>query len=182
MDAAGFAVSFGLLTRLHPMPGSSGDDHATLRGITAGLRYAVRRQDLLGSYLADLSAMFFAYPNALFPFLAAELHAPWATGLMFATPSVGAFGVTVFSGWMGLIRRHGLAIALAAAAWGLMIAGFGLSPDLYGPPAGQLRSGAVASLLGTRFSLVSGGLACVGAVALVCGLLPGFVRYKSVPA
>ncbi len=182
MDAAGFAVSFGLLTRLHPMPGSSGDDHATLRGITAGLRYAVRRQDLLGSYLADLAAMFFAYPNALFPFLAAELHAPWATGLMFAAPSVGAFGVTVFSGWMSRIRRHGLAIALAAAAWGLMIAGFGLSPDLYGPPAGQLRSGAVASLLGTRFSLVSGGLACVGAVALVCGLLPGFVRYKSEPA
>jgi len=147
---------------------------------------------------------------------------------MFAAPSVGAFGVTVFSGWMGQIRRHGLAIALAAAAWGLMIAGFGLSPDLYvalacliaagaadmvsgifretlwnqtipdalrgrlagvellsyglGPPAGQLRSGAVASLLGTRFSLVSGGLACVGAVALVCGLLPGFVRYKSEPA
>ncbi len=80
MDAAGFAVSFGLLTRLHPMPGSSGEDHATLHGITGGLRYAVRRQDLLGSYLADLSAMFFAYPNALFPFLAAELHAPWATG------------------------------------------------------------------------------------------------------
>ncbi len=228
MDGAGFAVSFGLLTRLHPMPGSSGDDHATLRGITAGLRYAVRRQDLLGSYLADLSAMIFAYPNALFPFMAAELHAPWATGLMFAAPSVGAFGVTVFSGWMALIRRHGLAIALAAAVWGLMIAGFGLSPDLYvalacliaagaadmvsgiyrqtlwnqtipdalrgrlagvellsyglGPPAGQLRSGAVASLLGSRFSLVSGGLACVGAVALVCGLLPGFVRYKSEPA
>ncbi len=228
MDGAGFAVSFGLLTRLHPMPGSSGDDHATLRGITAGLRYAVRRQDLLGSYLADLSAMIFAYPNALFPFMAAELHAPWATGLMFAAPSVGAFGVTVFSGWMALIRRHGLAIALAAAVWGLMIAGFGLSPDLYvalacliaagaadmvsgiyrqtlwnqtipdalrgrlagvellsyglGPPAGQLRSGAVASLLGSRFSLVSGGLACVGAVALVCGLLPGIVRYKSEPA
>ena len=66
-----------------------------LRGITAGLRYALRRQDLLGSYLADLAAMIFAYPNALFPFLAAELHAPWATRLMFAAPSVGALGVTV---------------------------------------------------------------------------------------
>jgi MFS family permease len=228
MDGVGFAVSFLLLTRLHPMPGSSGDDQATLRGITAGLRYAVRRQDLLGSYLADLAAMIFAYPNALFPFLAAELHAPWATGLMFAAPSAGAFGVTVFSGWMSRIRRHGLAIALAAAGWGLTMAGFGLSPDLYvalacliaagaadmvsgifrqtlwnqtipdalrgrlagvellsygvGPPTGQLRSGAVASLAGTRFSLVSGGLACVGVVALVCGLLPGFVRYKSEPA
>jgi len=228
MDGAGFVVSFGLLTRLHPLPGAVGDDHATLRGITAGLRYAVRRQDLLGSYLVDLAAMIFAYPNALFPCLAAELHAPWATGLMFAAPSVGAFGVTAFSGWMGRVRRHGLAIALATAAWSVMMAGFGLSPDLYvalacmiaagaadmvsgifrqtprnqtipdalrgrlagvellsyglGPPTGQLRSGAVASLVGTRFSLVSGGLTCAGAVALVCGLLPGFVRYKSEPA
>jgi hypothetical protein len=46
------------------------------------------RQDLLGSYLADLAAMIFAYPNALFAFLAAELHAPWATGLMFAAPGL----------------------------------------------------------------------------------------------
>lgn len=51
-----------------------------------------------------------------------------------------------------------------------------------GPPAGQLRSGVVASLVSIRFSLVSGGLLCVGAVALVCGLLPDFVRYKSEPA
>ncbi len=138
IDGAGFAVSFGLLTRLHPLPGPAGDPDPPWRGITKGLRYAVRRQDLLGSYLADLAAMIFAYPNALFPFLAAELHARWATGLMFAAPSVGAFGVTVFSGWMGLVS--------------------------------------------TRFSLISGGLACVGAVALVCGLLPGFVRYKSEPA
>jgi MFS family permease len=166
--------------------------------------------------------MIFAYPNALFPFLAAELHARWATGLMFAAPSVGAFGVTVLSGWMGRISRHGLAIALAAAAWGLAMAGFGLSPDVWvalaflvaagaadmisgifrdvlwnqtipdelrgrlagvellsygvGPPAGQLRSGVVASLAGTRFSLVSGGLLCAGAVAVVAALLPGFIR------
>jgi hypothetical protein len=62
--------------------------------------------------------MIFGYPNALFPFLAVELHARWATGLMFAAPSVGASGVTVLSGWMGRIRRYGLAIALSAAAWG----------------------------------------------------------------
>ncbi len=228
IDAAGFAVSFGFLTRLRPLPGSAGDERATWRGITAGLRYAVRRQDLLGSYLADLAAMIFAYPNALFPFLAAQLHAPWATGLMFAAPSVGAFGVTIVSGWMTRVRRHGVAIALSAGVWGLMMAGFGLSPDLYvalacliaagaadmvsgifrdtlwnqtipdelrgglagvellsygiGPPAGQLRSGVVASLVSTRFSLVSGGLFCAGGVALVCALLPGFVRYKSEPA
>ena len=225
LDAATLITSFGFLTRLPPLPRAAGGEHAALRDLTAGLRYAAGRPDLLGSYLADLAAMIFAYPNALFPFVAAELHARWATGLMFAAPSVGAFGVTVFSGWMGRIRRHGLAIALSAAAWGLIMAGFGLSPDLaaalcclvaagaadmisgifrttlwnqtipdalrgrlagvellsygVGPPAGQLRSGAVASLTNVRFSLVSGGLICAGAVFAVCAVLSGFVRYRA---
>jgi len=225
LDAASLVISFGFLTRLPPLPGGAGDEHATLRGLTAGLRYAAGRRDLLGSYLADLAAMIFAYPNALFPFVAADLHARWATGLMFAAPSAGAFGVTVVSGWMSRIRRHGLAIALSAGAWGLLMAGFGLSPDLpaalgclagagaadmisgifrqtlwnqtipdalrgrlagvellsygVGPPAGQLRSGVVASLTSVRFSLVSGGLICAAAVGAVCALLPGLVRYRA---
>jgi MFS family permease len=237
LDAVSFALSFGFLTSLDPLPSAAaddgdggaavdgGDDHASLRGITAGIRYAAGRQDLLGSYLADLAAMIFAYPNALFPFLAAELHAAWATGLMFAAPSVGAFAVTASSGWMGRVRRHGRAIAISAAVWGLAMTGFGLSPDVYvalffllaagaadmvsgifrdtlwnqtipdalrgrlagvellsysvGPPAGQLRSGVVASLAGVRFSLISGGLACVGAVAAICALLPGFLKYRA---
>jgi MFS family permease len=225
LEAAGFAASFGFLSRLPPLPSGEHAGTSALRDIMTGLRYATSRRDLLGSYLADLSAMIFAYPNAMFPFMAADLHAPWSTGLMFAAPSVGAFGITVVSGWMGRVRRHGAAIALAAAAWGLAIAGFGLSPDLYialgcliaagaadmtsgifrstlwnqtipdelrgrlagvellsygvGPPAGQLRSGVVASLAGARFSLVSGGLFCAGAVAVVCAVLPDFARYRA---
>jgi MFS family permease len=244
LDAAGFAASFFLLSRLPalpPDPAEPGDDGGSdegsqegseeggggrrpvLRDILVGLRYAVSRKDLLGSYLADLSAMVFAYPNALFPFMAVLLHAPWATGLMFAAPSAGALGVSVTSGWMGRVRRHGLAIAISAALWGAAMAGFGLSPDIYvaliflavagaadessgifrdtlwkqtipdhlrgrmagiellsyaaGPPAGQLRSGVVASLAGMRFSLVSGGFSCVAAVGVVCAALPAFGRY-----
>jgi MFS family permease len=134
LDAAAFAVSFVLLGRLPSLPPSgrdSGEHGPALREILVGLRYAVSRKDLLGSYLADLSAMIFAYPNALFPFMAVVLHAPWATGLMFAAPSVGALMVSATSGWMGHVRRHGLAIAVAAALWGAAMAGFGLSPDIY---------------------------------------------------
>jgi MFS family permease len=74
--------------------------------------------------------MTFAYPNALFPFMAAELHAPWSVGLMFAAPSAGALAASATSGWTGRVHRHGRAIALAAAAWGLAITGFGLAPDI----------------------------------------------------
>jgi MFS family permease len=198
---------------------------AGLRGILTGLRYARGRKDLLGSYLADLSAMIFAYPNALFPFIAVSLHATWSVGLMFAAPSVGAFAVTVLSGWMGRIRRHGLAIALAAGSWGVVIIAFGLAPNIgvalaclvvagaadmvsgifrdtlwnqtipdhlrgrlagvellsygVGPSAGQVRAGAVASLTTPRFSLVSGGLLCIGAVGAICLALPSFTGYRA---
>ena len=132
-DTVSFAVSFLLLLRLRPLPPPAAGEHRPApgaRAILAGLRYAWGRRDLLGSYLADLAAMTFAYPNALFPFMAAGLHAPWAAGLMFAAPSAGALAVSATSGWMGRVHRYGRAIALAAAGWGLAITGFGLAPDL----------------------------------------------------
>jgi MFS family permease len=132
-DTVSFAVSFLLLLRLKPLPPPSLSDHAAgpgPRAILAGLRYAWGRRDLLGSYLADLAAMTFAYPNALIPFIAAGLHASWATGLLFAAPSAGALAISATGGWLGRVHRYGRAIALAAAGWGLAIAGFGLAPDL----------------------------------------------------
>jgi MFS family permease len=228
MDAASFAVSLAFLGRLGPLPApetDGGPRPGGLRSVLAGIRYAARRQELIGSYLADLAAMTFAYPNALFPFLAAGLHAPWAVGLMFSAPSAGALAASATSGWTGRVHRHGLAIALAAAAWGLAIAGLGLAPDIaaalallvlagaadmvsgmfrdtlwnqtipdalrgrlagvellsygLGPAAGQIRAGAVASIATPRVSLWSGGLLCVGAVAVTCAALPGFVRYSA---
>jgi MFS family permease len=138
LDAATFVVSSGLLFLLRPVPapappalesGAHSPENG-LRSVLAGLRYARSRPELLGSYLADLAAMTLSYPAALFPFLAAGLHASWAVGLMFACPSIGAFAITVPSGWMARVRRHGLAIALAACAWGLAIVAFGLAPDI----------------------------------------------------
>jgi MFS family permease len=133
LDTVSFVASFCFLWLVRPLPAAAGEQTPArpgLRSILDGLAYARGRPDLLGSYLADLAAMILAYPNALFPFMAAELHADWAVGLMFAAPSVGAIAVTVMSGWMSRVRRHGLAIAVAAAAWGLLITGFGLAPDI----------------------------------------------------
>jgi len=132
LDTVSFVISFGFLWLVRPLPAPAGEHLPVtrLRSLLAGFSYARGRQDLLGSYLADLAAMTLAFPNALFPFVAADLHAPWSVGLMFAAPSVGAVAVTLVSGWMGRVRRHGLAIALSAAIWGLLITGFGLAPDI----------------------------------------------------
>jgi MFS family permease len=132
-DAVSFAVSFALLGLLRPLPARPAESAARRPrrpGVLAGLRYARRRQELVGSYLADLAAMTLAYPGSLFPFMAAQLHAPWSAGLMFSASSAGALAASAVSGWAGRVRRHGLAIAVAAAAWGAAIAGFGLAPGL----------------------------------------------------
>jgi MFS family permease len=116
--------------------------------VLAGFHYARKRPELLGSYLADLAAMTLAYPVALFPFLAAQLHAPWSAGLMFAAPSAGALAASALSGWAGRVHRHGLAIALAAAGWGLAVTAFGFAPDLAAALACLLVAGAADEISG----------------------------------
>jgi MFS family permease len=133
VDAASFAVSFALLCLVRPLPPPAPDEHQPalgLRSVASGIRYARGRQELVGSYLADLAAMTFAYPNALFPFMASALHAPWAVGLLFAAPPAGALAASATSAWTGRVQRHGRGIALAAGGWGLAITGFGLAPDV----------------------------------------------------
>jgi MFS family permease len=48
-----------------------------------------------------------------------------------------------------------------------------------GPRLGDVESGTVAALAGVRFSVVSGGLACVAGVALVVAAFPAFWRFDS---
>jgi hypothetical protein len=46
-----------------------------------------------------------------------------------------------------------------------------------GPLLGNVESGAVASLAGVRFSIVSGGVLCVVGAGVCAVLLPAFWRY-----
>src|SRR5690606_41770838 len=78
------------ILRLSPAPPAENADKPSLRGIAEGARYAWSRPVLLGTYAVDLAAMFFAFPNAIFPFLADELDADWSLGLMYAAGSVGS--------------------------------------------------------------------------------------------
>lgn len=50
-----------------------------------------------------------------------------------------------------------------------------------GPRLGDLEAGVVASLTSIRFSVVSGGLACVLAAFGIARWAPGFLRYESLP-
>jgi MFS family permease len=101
----------------------------SIRAVVEGLRYAGSRPELIGTYVVDIVAMFFGMPMALFPAVAARLGGPAVLGLLYAAPAVGALIATATSGWTSRVRRHGLAVVVAATVWGAGIVGFGFAGE-----------------------------------------------------
>lgn len=131
VDLVTFVVSIACFAAIRPVPPPPAADRPSLRAVGDGLRYAVRRPELLGTYLVDINAMFFGMAQSLYPFVAEELGGPAVLGLLYAAPSAGSLLATLASRWTGRVHRHGLAVTLAAGAWGAAILGFGLSRTLW---------------------------------------------------
>ena len=129
-DLATFLLSLYFLAQVKNVPSLHDAQKPSFQGLLEGISYAFRRKDLLGTYLIDLAAMFFAMPNALFPFWADQVKAPWSLGLFYAAGTIGSVVVTLTSGWMKNYRFHGRAIIIAAIGWGIAIALSGLTSHL----------------------------------------------------
>lgn len=130
-DLLTFGVSLFCLTLVRAVPPPPAADRPSIRSVVTGVRYAASRQELLGTYLVDVNAMFFGMPQALYPFLADQLGGPKILGLLYAAPAAGAMLATLLSGWTSRVHRHGLMVLIAAALWGLGIVGVGLSHLLW---------------------------------------------------
>lgn len=148
LDAATFGVSVLLLLRLRVptlahVPAPSG-----LASILEGLRYAVSRPELVGTYVVDLVAMTFAFPVALFPEMAQGWGGAKAAGWLYASMSIGVLGLSLTSGWTGSVRRRGAAVVLAAAAWGVAVALAGFTTSLAATVALLAIAGAADSVSG----------------------------------
>ncbi|MFD0276049.1 MFS transporter [Kitasatospora sp. NPDC127111] len=131
LDVLTFAVSLLLLARIRAVPPPTGAGKPSVRAVLTGVRYAWGRKDLLGTYAVDLVAMLFAFPVAIFPFLASELDADWALGPMYAASAVGALAVSATSGWTSRIHRQGRMLVVAALGWGAAMALAGFSPSVW---------------------------------------------------
>ena len=131
LDVISYFLSLIFMVRISPVPSGDKEVPPSLKSLVNGLQYAVSRKDLMGTYLVDLAAMFFAMPNALFPFWADQLNARWALGLFYAAGTFGAIVVTLTSGWMSHYPHHGKAIMWAAIGWGVAIALAGTFNSLF---------------------------------------------------
>jgi MFS family permease len=131
IDVASFCGSLLAFSRLRTPPPPPDAEPPSLRGVVAGVRYAFSRQELIGSYVVDINAMFFGMPFALFPAVAAGYGGTSVVGLLFAAPGVGSLIAMLTSGWSRHVHHHGRAIVLGASGWGLAIIGFGLADELW---------------------------------------------------
>ena len=124
------------------------------REVAAGFRYIVASRVLLLSFIADIVAMVFGMPRALFPQLAATTYAPWgeglALGLLFAAIPIGAVAGGLFSGIFSRARNHGVMVIASVVAWGIAVAGSGLSSSLWWAAA-FLMAGGVADMISMVF-------------------------------
>jgi MFS family permease len=214
-------ASIALMT---PIASPAVEPHSALTNAAIGVRFALSKPELIGTYLIDIAAMLFAFPVALFPALSLQWGDARMTGLLFSSMAIGSLIATVLSGWSSRILHQGRVVVIAAASWGLFVLGAGLAPKpwlivvflilaggadmvsglfrgiiwnyavpntmrgrlagiamisyMSGPLLGNARAGWIASLSSVSFSMWSGGIACVIAVAATSLVLPKFWAFQ----
>ena len=132
VDVVGLLAASLMFRAMGSYPHRDETTPPSLAGIGEGLRYALSRRDLLGTYLVDIAAMILAIPVVLFPALAEEVfREPALLGLLYSAETVGALIATATSGWTSKVTRHGRAIVIAAALYGGFIGLAGLSPSIW---------------------------------------------------
>ncbi|TME19218.1 MAG: MFS transporter [Chloroflexi bacterium] len=153
LDVLGFLPSAVLVARLAPQPPSSAQVARGWQALLEGLSYVRRSRILLAIFIADLNAMIFGMPTAVFPALALSVLriGPGGLGLLYSAPAVGALAGSLLSGWVTRVERQGAVIIGAITVWGLAIAGFGLSGRLLWVALALLALAGAADLISAVF-------------------------------
>ena len=154
LDAVLFTVMLWAAFRLPPIPPLGGEETQGapgLRSVLDGLRFLWTQPVLLMSFVVDIIAMGVAMPRALFPELAdTRFGGESAVGWLFAAIGIGAVLGGLFSGWIGRVRRQGLALIVSIVVWGLAVAVAGFQHSLWAAVA-LLAVGGAADLVSAVF-------------------------------
>ncbi|WP_231486526.1 MFS transporter [Candidatus Blastococcus massiliensis] len=137
IDAVGFIVAAVLLRGLPSLP--PGRDTgplrlgAAIRGVGEGFAFLRTQPVLLMTFVVDIIAMCFAWPQAVFPELSETrfTDSPNSLGWLFAGVSIGALLMGLTSGWVSRVDRQGAVVLGAIAVWGVAIVGFGWANSLW---------------------------------------------------
>lgn len=130
IDVITFIITIIFLFKIKKTPDPEKSESSTLQSALEGLRFAVSKPELVGTYLVDIVAMVFAFPVALYPALSETYGGAEVAGYLFSSMAVGALVMTVFSGWTEKIKYQGRAVIIAALLWGVFMVGVGFSNHL----------------------------------------------------
>ncbi len=133
IDAGTFLVAAYAAWRLPHLPAAKDSAQPNLAGVIDGIKFLKSKSLLFMPLLLDINGMLFGMPRALFPALAATHFTGGAgsVGLLYAAPALGGIIGALFSGPLTRSRRHGLALLIATAIWGLASATFAVSDVLW---------------------------------------------------
>ena len=133
IDCMTFTAALYALWRLPAVPPLGETRRVGLASVLEGLRYLRTRPNVLMTFLVDMCAMVLAQPRALFPAIAISFYGGGSrtVGLLAASPAMGALVAFAASGWVGRIRRQGLAVMVCVLVYGATIASLGLTRVLW---------------------------------------------------
>jgi MFS family permease len=126
VDAATYVISFLSVLSLPARPPLGERRTLSFGTVADGFRYLKTQRTIQSTFAADLGAMIFGLPDALFPAFAEQVfHDTRALGYLKAAPAVGALAAGALSGWTHRVRRQGWAVIISIVIWGGGIAVFG---------------------------------------------------------
>ncbi len=129
-DALLFTTALYSTLQLPPIPPLRGAQRANAAAVVEGLRFVVGNPILLMSFFVDIAAMVLAMPRALFP-EAAAVRFDGGLGPLYAAISIGSVIAGLSSGWIGRVRRQGVALTGAVLVWCVAIALSGVTHLLW---------------------------------------------------
>jgi MFS family permease len=130
IDGALFLAALYSALRLPPIPPDRSLGRPGLASVVDGLRFIAGRPVLVMSFGVDIVAMVLAMPRSLYPEVADErFHG--TVGPLYAAIAIGAVAAGLASGWIGRVRRQGVALTVAIVGWGACVAVSGLARQLW---------------------------------------------------
>ena len=137
IDAITFTAALYALYRLPPIPPQPSEGATVgrpgLRSVVEGLALLKNAPNVRMTFIVDLFAMVLAQPRALFPAVAGGFFGGGVRtiGLLQAAPAIGSLLAFIFSGWVGKVRRQGVAIAVSVVVYGAAVLAFGFARALW---------------------------------------------------
>jgi MFS family permease len=141
IDAIALTAAIWAVFNLPPLPPlhhdgtvKEGRPRVGLGQVLEGFRHIATHKILMISFAADLVAMVFGMPRALFPQMANTLYSEGdglALGVLYAAIPAGAVLGGLLSGTFTRAQSHGRMVVVAVCVWGGAVACFGLTGNLW---------------------------------------------------